>query len=182
MEVWKPIVGYETTHMVSNLGRIRSLDRTVKCRDCYRTARGRILSVKTTPEGYWQVTLSNGGIDKTHYVHRLVAKAFIPNPNDLPEVNHKDEDKSNNCVDNLEWCTRKYNSRYNDLNHRIGLKRRGKIINGTPILQFTLDGIFICEYGSSHEAQRLTGIDSSYICKVINGKAKSAGGYKWKRK
>ena len=115
-EIWKDVKGFEGRYQVSNLGRVRSLDFTwlaynykvcgyVECK-----RKGKILKPKTSYNGYLQVCLKISS--KNHYklLHRLVADAFIPNPNNLPTVNHKDEDKWNNRVDNLEWCTYKYNS------------------------------------------------------------------------
>ena len=104
-EVWKPIKGYEGIYEVSSLGRVRKL------------ATGVILHQRNRG-GYRQVALRKDGVGKSESVHRLVAKAFLPNPDMLPEINHRDEDKSNNCVENLEWCDHSYNMRYNDLQLR----------------------------------------------------------------
>ena len=103
-EIWKPIEGYEGLYEVSNLGRVRSLDRFY-----YRLHKGKVLSPTKDRYGYLTVTLNCNGKSKTIKIHRLVAQAFLPNPDNLPQVNHKDEVKSNNCVDNLEWCSAKYN-------------------------------------------------------------------------
>ena len=112
-EIWRPVVGYEGLYEVSSLGRVRSLDRYVK----YSNGRinlhkGRILSPGKDTNGYLFVILTCNGKHKLIRVHRLVAQTFISNPDDLIEVNHKDEDKTNNSVDNLEWCDRKYNLNY----------------------------------------------------------------------
>ena len=103
-EIWRPIEGYEGLYEVSNLGRVRSLDRFF-----YRLHKGKVLSPTKDRYGYLTVTLNYNGKSKTIKIHRLVAQAFLPNPDNLPQVNHKDEVKSNNCVDNLEWCSAKYN-------------------------------------------------------------------------
>ena len=103
-EIWRPIEGYEGLYEVSNLGRVRSLDRFY-----YRLHKGKVLSPTKDRYGYLTVTLNCNGKSKTIKIHRLVAQAFLPNPDNLPQVNHKDEVKSNNCVDNLEWCSAKYN-------------------------------------------------------------------------
>ena len=117
-EIWRPVVGYEGLYEVSNTGQVRSLDRYVKNNHSYRLHKGKVLSLLKNEYGYIQVVLSCNGKHNTITVHRLVAQAFILNPNNLPEVNHKDEDKTNNSVENLEWCTAKYNSNYGTRNIR----------------------------------------------------------------
>ena len=104
IEEWRPVVGYEGLYEVSNTGQVRSLDRFY-----YRLHKGKVLSPAKDRYGYLTVTLNCNGKSKTIKIHRLVAQAFIENPDNLPQVNHKDEDKTNNNVDNLEWCTAKYN-------------------------------------------------------------------------
>lgn len=108
-EIWRPVVGYEGLYEVSNTGLIRSLDRFVGNRN---RIKGKILSIQIEKGGYCSVALSKYGKMKRYKIHRLVAQAFIPNPEGLPQVNHKDEDKTNNSVDNLEWCSSKYNINY----------------------------------------------------------------------
>jgi DNA-binding XRE family transcriptional regulator len=105
IEDWKPVIGYEGIYEVSSLGRVR------------KVATGLILH-QSNRGGYRQVGLRKDGTWKTESVHRLVAKAFLPNPDMLPQINHRDEDKANNCVENLEWCDCSYNMRYNDLQLR----------------------------------------------------------------
>ena len=104
IEEWRPIEGYEGLYEVSSYGKDRSLDRFY-----YRLHKGKVLSPTKDRYGYLTVTLNCNGKSKTIKIHRLVAQAFLPNPDNLPQVNHKDEDKTNNNVDNLEWCTAKYN-------------------------------------------------------------------------
>ena len=112
-EIWRPIEGYEGLYEVSNTGRVRSLDMYVKCGyGSYRLRKGKVLSPVIKDNGYLQVGLYYNGKYKMFLVHRLVAQAFIENFDNLPEVNHLDEDKSNNSVDNLEWCDRSYNLKY----------------------------------------------------------------------
>ena len=127
-EEWRPIEGYEGLYEVSNLGRVRSLDMYVKSRyGNYRLHKGKVLSPTKDRYGYLTVTLNCNGKSKTIKIHRLVAQAFLPNPDNLPQVNHRDENPSNDNVDNLEWCNAKYNSNYKTRNIRI---RETAIKNG----------------------------------------------------
>lgn len=167
MPTWKPIKDYEGLYEISNTGEVKSLN----------LKKGRILK-QHIQRSYLYVGLSKQCKTKLHLVHRLVAKTFIPNPLHLPEVNHKDENKLNNNVDNLEWCTHKYN-----VNYGTGNKRRSKTkINNTynvKSVQCIETGII---YTSTREAERQTGIDNSQISAVCNHKKnyKTAGGYHWK--
>ena len=120
MVEWRPIEGYEGLYEVSNTGQVRSFDRYVK----YSNGRihlhkGKVLSPSIRYDGYLVVLLSYNGKHKMFSVHRLVAEAFIPNPDNLPQVNHKDEDKTNNSVENLEWCDNKYNMNYGTRKRRV---------------------------------------------------------------
>ena len=118
-EIWRPVVGYEGLYEVSNLGRVRSLDMYVKVGyGNYRLHKGKVLSPTKNKNGYLKVNLYCNGKQKTIDVHRLVTEAFLPNPDNLPQVNHKDEDKTNNRVENLEWCDHKYNMNYGTRNIR----------------------------------------------------------------
>ena len=111
--MWKDIKNYEGLYQVSELGEIKS-------------KRGIILKPQPNTSGYFQVGLYKNGIRRKFCVHKLVAEAFISNPYNLPEVNHKDEDKSNNTVSNLEWCTRIYNNNYGSHNDRAAFSRSNK--------------------------------------------------------
>lgn len=111
-EVWKDIKNYEGCYQVSNLGRVRSLTRKVKTFNGVRTSKGQLLKPLKTNTGYYRVDLKQNQKDKYMSIHRLVAEAFIPNPNNYPIINHKDNNPQNNCVDNLEWCTQSYNVKY----------------------------------------------------------------------
>ena len=108
--IWKPVVGYEGLYEVSNTGLIKSLN-------CYNYKEPRIMKLGRRPDGYLSVGLSKNNVTKTKTVHRIVAEAFIPNPDNLEMVNHKDEDRANNNVENLEWCTRAYNQNYSMILH-----------------------------------------------------------------
>ena len=112
-EEWRPIEGYEGLYEVSSYGRVRSVDRYVKSKgESYWLRKGKMLSPAKDKNGYLKVNLSCNGKNNIIRVHRLIAQSFLPNPDNLPEVNHKDEDKTNNNVDNLEWCDRSYNISY----------------------------------------------------------------------
>ena len=118
-EEWRDIKGYEGKYQVSNLGRVKSL------KDSKENYREKILSNSTDKRGYSNVNLYKNGKRNYFKVHRLVAEAFIPNPNNYPQVNHKDENKTNNCVSNLEWCTHEYNINYGTRNKRVSEKMKG---------------------------------------------------------
>ena len=175
MEYWRDIKGYEGLYQVSNYGRVRSVDRTVLYEDGrIGNFKGKIRKIKINNSGYCLVILNN---HKSYLVHRLVAEAFIPNPNNLPCVNHKDEDKQNNFVfvnedetvdlekSNLEWCTQKYNCNY-------GSKQITNITSkhNKPILQFDLENKLIKEWVSSRQASRELGYSQGNISSCCNGK------------
>ena len=162
-EIWKDIDEFEGLYQVSNLGNVKSLN--------YRhTGKERILKPLTDKYGYLFVTIYKNGKLKNYKIHRLVAKAFIPNPDGKPEVNHKDENKINNCVDNLEWMTSKENINYGTRNERIS----------KLVLQFTKNGEFVKEWLSMHQIERELGFANSSISECCNEKRKTAYGYIWK--
>lgn len=162
IEVWKDINGYEGLYMVSNMGNVKSLNYS-------RTGKERVLNTEVRKDGYLMVTLCKDGKTKGYTVHRLVAKAFISNPNGYPVVNHKDCNPLNNRSDNLEWCTYSYNNTYNDRH----LKAAEKL--SRPIYCIELNKVF----PSIIEAFRQTGVDYRHLSDVCKGKRKSAGGYHW---
>lgn len=124
MEEWKSIPGYEGLYEVSSYGRVKSLDR-YDSRNCFR--KGRILKQNNDGRGYMSVQLCLNGKIKKYLVHRLVAQTFIPNPDNLPEVNHKDENPENNSVTNIEWCNRSYNINYGTRKDKV---RESQLKNG----------------------------------------------------
>lgn len=128
-EIWKDVIGYEGLYRVSSLGSVKSVTRYVKTvhkgYEGSRLIKERVLKPYLGKHGYFILTMRKNGRYKTEEVHRLVALAFIPNPDDLPCVNHKDENKQNNSVDNLEWCTRAYNNNYGNRNKKISQSRKG---------------------------------------------------------
>lgn len=175
-EIWKDIDGFNRVYQVSNLGRVRSIDHYDTNGKVDVLYRGKIRKTKILSNGYEALIIKN----KTLYVHRLVAQAFVLNIDNKPEVNHKDENKLNNRADNLEWVTRFENQTYRDLHVRVGLKGRGVTRNNKPIVQLTLDGIEVAKFVSALQANKLTGIDFSGIRRVIRGEQKTAGGFVWK--
>ena len=139
------------------------------------------LKPSITNFGYFRVGLYNKVSKmKSFMVHRLVSLAFIPNPDNLTEVNHKDENKTNNNVSNLEWCSKSYNINYGTRNERCCEKHLNRKDLSRPVKQFTKDGFFIKEYPSMHEVERQTGFYYSNIGNCCNGKLKSAYGYIWR--
>ena len=181
-EIWKDIKGYEGIYQVSNLGRVRSLDR-VNERGWKK--KGILLKPKLKRDGYVDVHLSFKEKDKDQNlkIHRLVAETFIPIPEELKkwygtqylQVNHKDENKQNNCVDNLEWCTAQYNSMW-------GTKReRQKEKIKKSVMQYDMDGTFIKKWDSIKDATySIVGHNSGRIIDCLKGRSTSAYGYKWK--
>ena len=176
-EEWRPVRDFEGLYEVSNLARVRSVDRWKKYRgydDRFAFCKGRILSPCLLHCGYYLVVLSKDGVLYRRTVHRLVAEAFVPNPENLPQVNHKDENKSNNIPSNLEWCDRIYNTNYGTGILRSSTKRR------KPIEQLTLAGQHVAYYDSLTEATEANGMRRFGIINVCKGRQKSAYGYQWR--
>ena len=172
-EVWKDISGYEGLYQVSNLGRVKHLailsknkDKVVKEEHLCRQTKGKT--------GYLSVFLCDKGTQKHCLVHRLVAQEFIQNPYNFRCVNHKDENKQNNYVENLEWCTHKYNMNYGSVAKKIGEA------NSKPIMQLDLNGDIIRRYPSVMQAQRETGFSNGWIGDCLRGRRKTYKGYLWK--
>ena len=179
-EIWKDIAGYEGLYQVSNLGRVRSVERVVLMKDGkYRKTYPFIRKQRVKNNGYYQVNLSKYGSIRWFSVHRLVAQAFIPNPNNYTHINHKDENKDNNIVENLEWCTHHYNcmygtgrerqkiSRMNNPNDRVVRMLVGEK-NSKPVFQYSTDFEFIASYKSATQASKLTGVSVSTILRHCN--------------
>lgn len=178
-EIWKDVVGYEGLYQVSNMGNVRSLDRIDKVG---RLRVGRLLKPATYNNGYKRVMFSYDTKEKSFLVHRLVAEAFIDNPNNYPIINHKDENPSNNRVENLEWCTVKYNNNYGTVKERIKKANINHPNKSKQILQYTLDGEFLKEYPSAMEVERQIGFRQGCISRVCRGERKSTGGFIWRYK
>lgn len=160
VEEWRAIEGFEN-YEVSNLGIVRRVEY-VKQREDFN--------------GYPIVSLYKDGKVKTLKVHRLVAQAFIQNPNNLPQVNHIDEVKTHNNVTNLEWCSQQYNNSWGTRLDRIAAK------HCKPIQQLSINGTLIEEFDSTYDAQAKLGIHNSNICACLKGRRKVAGGYLWRYK
>ena len=165
-EEWRDIKGFEGKYMVSNLGIVKSLNYN-------NTGKEGIMKPQDNGYGYLFVQLSKDGKVKQPLVHVLVATPFLPNPDNLPEVNHKDENKYNNCVQNLEWCSKLYN-----INYGTGIKRRAEK-RSKPVFSVNKESGLIMWWQSAREAERCTGISNGNIIKCCQGKAKSAGGHIW---
>ena len=157
-EIWKPVKDYENLYEVSNLGRVKSIGT-------YNTCKRGILNPMTNPDGYYHVVLYDNGRRKDVGIHRLVAIAFIPNPNGYKYVNHKDENVKNNCVENLEWCTNSYNLLYS---------------KGKKVAQYSKEKELIEIFNGIAEASRKCNIPTSNISKCCKGKRQSAGKFIWK--
>ena len=182
-EIWRDIKDYEGLYQVSNLGRVRSLN--------YRhIGKVNIRKTSKTRSGYLIVCLYKDGKRKYFSVHRLVAETFIQNLLNLPEVNHKDEDKTNNFVGtpendykdgNLEWCDYTYNNKYGTRIERyIKTNTNGK--KSKQVLQYTLDGDFVQEWPSATEPKRKLGYSQGHISECCRGEVKSYKGYIWRYK
>lgn len=180
-EIWKNI---DDRHQISNFGNVRSVNYK-------NTGQVKLLKQSINNNGYPIIGLSSNGKTKNYTVHRLVAQAFLPNPDNLPEVNHKNEIKTDNFVyinddwsvdlekSNLEFCDRFYNINYGTKKERT----KKRLIETTkirkPINQYALDGTFIKSWSSATEASLSLGLCCSHICKCCRGERKSCGGFKW---
>lgn len=185
-EIWKDIKGYEGLYQISNWGRVKSLERIDKSNHLLKET---IKKQQTNEKGYLKVDFYKDKKKKSYKVHRLVAMAFLPNPNNLPEVNHKDENKQNNFVyinedgtvdlekSNIEWCDHKYNINYGTARERMVEKCSKTVIqidkNTNEIIR---------EFPSTKEVQRQFGYDNGHISACCRGKYKTAYNYIWRYK
>lgn len=173
-EIWKDIDGYEGRYQASTLGQVRSLDGVSRQG---RFLKGKVLKQSVTKTGYHHLYLHNPG--KNYRVNRLVAQTFIPNPTNLPQVNHIDGNKANNRVDNLEWCTQSENQLHAV---KTGLQTSGASdYRSKPVVQLTLTGDVVAVYAGVKEAARITGLSVGNISMVLNKypQRHTSGGYKW---
>lgn len=156
MEIWKDVIGYENLYQVSNLGRVKNKF-------------GRILPQNSSGR-YLRVCLNKNKVNKKIAVHRLVAKAFIPNPNNYETVNHIDENRFNNNIENLEWCTNVENSRKYYF--------KGEILDNN-VIQKDINGNIVSIFPTAKSASKSTGISRTAISGCLNKHRKTAGGYCW---
>lgn len=172
-EIWKPIPGYEGYYEASSLGRIRSVCRFVNAGYGKRLHKGRILILFPDRDGYLKTSVCKNNISKSVFVHRLIAETFLQNPLGLPVINHKNEIKTDNRVENLEFCTIHYNNIYNGRMQRIANKKK------RPVIQLSLEGKPLKTWDCSGSASSELGINRANIVAVLQGQRHKAGGYRW---
>ena len=184
IEVWKPVVGYEGLYEVSSLGRVMSCN-------LYAHKEPKIMKLSDNGTGYCVVGLSKNGKVKQFLVHRLVAEAFLEKIDGLDLINHKDENKKNNRIENLEWCDKSYNSTYSINRHPERKKMYGTFFKGSgyrgkpfkhtlKVRQYTKDNRLIAEFEDVVDANKKTGIKNCAIIACCKGKQHTAFGYVWK--
>jgi len=180
LEEWKDIDGYTGLYQISTFGRIKSFRQSSRC----KSNNGYIMNPGKDNIGYATCILNNNGIRKAYKVHRLVALTFIPNPYNYTDVNHKDENKLNNRIDNLEWMSHKDNMNYGTLRERMkiySIKNNKK----RKVLQYSLDNQLISEWNSIAEASKFLNLNNGCAGNIVNcckGRCKNAYGYIWKYK
>lgn len=173
-EEWRPVVGYEGLYEVSDMGRVRSLNYN-------KTGKIRLLSIcHNRKSAYDIVTLFKNGKRCYEQISRIVASAFVPNPNNYPEVNHRDENTHNDCASNLEWCPSSYNINYGTRNKRVSEKLKNYYKWAKKTLQFDTEGNFIRDWVSMAEIERVLGYDPSAIARACRGEQKTSYGFIWR--
>lgn len=180
-EIWKDIKGYEGLYQVSNLGNVKSINHYNKFGEKTILYKGKVLKqqiIKTN--GYLSVNLSKNGKTKKFLVHRLVAEAFITNSNNYLVINHIDENKLNNSLDNLEWCTYLYNNNYGEHSEKISTTRSKN--KNKKVYQYDLKGNLIKIFNNSMEAKKIMGYKNNSITRCCRKLQKTTGGFIWKYK
>ncbi len=172
-EIWKDVVGYENLYKVSNFGLVKRIKTGKKVGSGNYERNELVLKQRKNNKGYAIVDLYKSNKRGQFLVHRLVTLSFIPKPDSCDFVNHIDEDKNNNHLANLEWCTRKYNMNHGTAKYRIGIK------NSIKINMLSKDGGFIRSFDSAKQAERELKINNSNINECLRTKRKSAGGFIW---
>lgn len=171
-EIWKDISNYEGLYQISNLGRVKSLSK----KSGFLILKERIMKPTIKDNGYYQIALYKNKKGCKKYIHRLVAEAFIPNPNNYPCINHKDYNKANNNVDNIEWCSYSQNNTYSNCQVVAGASKR------IPVLQCDKNGVILKEWECSLRAGQELGFSNSSITACCRGRANTAYGYTWRYK
>ena len=170
VEEWRDVVGYEGFYQVSNLGNVKSLDRIIERNGKLSYLKGKTIKACFSGRGYLTVGLSKNNKVKLVGVHRLVTQAFIPNPDNLPQVNHKDCVKSNNRVENLEWCSVLYNLTYDERHIKVGLKERGKKAPNRRKVMVFKNGEWYMTFISAKATADFFGVCDSTVRDNIYGK------------
>lgn len=194
VEIWKPIIGYEGYYEVSNFGRVKSVERWVKQGNSARHVKESFKNLHIGPYGYPSVTLCKDKISKSIPIHRLIAEAFIPNPEEKIAIDHINTDRADFRLSNLRWVTPKENSNNvltlqhcrestyskESLEKRLRTRKQGNTKTAPKtVFQYTKKGVFIKEYYSMNEAEKETGIDHCSISRALDDNTQSAGGYLW---
>ena len=180
-ETWKDVVGYEGLYEVSDKGKVHSVARKDSIG---RKCGGRMLTPRYDKDGYLRVTLHKNGKHKTRFIHRLVAGAFVPNPNGYSEINHRDENKVNNYANNLEWCTREYNNNYGTRSERSGQAQSKKVkainIETNEVITFnsTVE-VGRKGYDQGGVAKACRGVYKGRAGKLVGGDGRTYKGYRW---
>lgn len=186
-EVWKDIPDYNGRYQASNLGRVRSTDKTVlKSNGCSEIYKGRVLKTFEATGGYLYVRIAEEQ-NKFHSVrlHRIIAKTFIPNPHNLPQINHINENKKDNRAENLEWCTGKYNTNYGHRAEKFAISMQNNPTLSKEVNQYDLDGKYLRSFPSASEAARFLNLSKvaagriGQCCRHLFSRGNSAYGFLW---
>lgn len=179
-EEWRDVIGWEGVYQVSNSGNVRTVQHEYLRRGRICLANSHLCKQVLDKDGYARVHLRYNGKSSTVPVHRLVAIAFIPNELNFPMINHKDEDKLNNNVYNLEWCDATYNNNYGCRSKKASEALRNRSDTSKRVSQYDTNGVLIRIYPSLKEIKRIFGYDPSFMRNACNGMHKTAYGYVWK--
>ena len=179
--MWVNIDGYDGRYQVSESGQVRSVDWVViNKRGIKQVFKGKMLKPTVNALGYYTVTLTKDGRGKPVLLHRIIAKAFIPNPLGYNEINHIDENKLNNSIGNLEWCTHLHNVRHGTAIERASLRKINNPATSNIVAQISNNGAIVAYYPSVREASRVVGIHPNSIIRCCRGERKTTGGFHWR--
>ena len=180
-EIWKDIPNYVGLYQASNTGKIRSLDRIIKhTNGKTQQRRGVVLKQRENEKGYKMVHLSKDNVLKNKFVHVLVLEAFLERPYGMTQINHKDENKGNNNLSNLEYCDASYNQNYGSCGKNKSMATINDVKKSKKVIQLTKDGSYLNTFPSLREVERTLGFMHGHIREACNGKLHTAYGYKWK--